>query len=625
MSRLLGVAASIIGATALAFLLVTGASGGKDPHSAIRDAVTGKVKPATLKATVKKNGKTVTVTKTMPFLSSGIIASAKEAMELDRGEAADANGSVDLGSVDLGSAQGTVGCSKRDGKGNVRVNQDCSFRRQAEEEIAANPLDPKNLIAGQNDSRVGFNQCGIDWSIDGGKHWGDMIPPFRSHLNGPVAGHTIAGGAGTAHTYDAASDPTVAFDADGRAFFSCVVFDINSNASGIYVTMSPKGAGGAFYYNVPTSGSRFIAVEDNLGQTAAGDFVSHDKQFIVADSYKSSPNKNNVYVTWTVFHFDPKTFGVTQSPIFGSMSTDHAQTWSQPEEISGSSDSLCFFGNFFSNAYGEHKCNFDQGSDPVVLPNGNLVVPFDNENTQTDEAQQLAVVCRPSGDSVAGTAQLNCGVPVKVGDDISSSASVCDFGRGDEQCVSGAFIRTNPFPRSAVNKDTGTVYVTWQDYRNGEWDIQLTRSTDGGATWAPSVTVNPDTGLDHYFPAVDVGKKGNKELVAVSYYRSETGPPGGAMSDYVLSGGSWGDSPFDFRVVSPVFPPPDGAQAGFNGDYSGLVVVKGDEAHPIWSDTRNKDPFAPSNGVSNDEDVFTDSLGIPSGKAKAGVGKVGKN
>jgi hypothetical protein len=63
-------------------------------------------------------------------------------------------------------------------------------------------------------------------------------------------------------------------------------------------------------------------------------------------------------------------------------------------------------------------------------------------------------------------------------------------------------------------------------------------------------------------------------------------------------------------VVSPVFPPPDGIQAGFNGDYSGLIINKGNEAHPIWSDTRNVSPN-PLNGVAHDEDVFTDAVNLP--------------
>jgi len=79
-----------------------------------------------------------------------------------------------------------------------------------------------------------------------------------------------------------------------------------------------------------------VVVEDNSPR------ATHDKEFIAADSNPNSPNKDNVYVTWTVFLGD-KNGNYLSSPIFGSMSTDHALTWSTPEEISGASKTLCFF------------------------------------------------------------------------------------------------------------------------------------------------------------------------------------------------------------------------------------------------------------------------------------------
>ena len=62
----------------------------------------------------------------------------------------------------------------------------------------------------------------------------------------------------------------------------------------------------------------------------------------------------------------------------------------------------------------------------------------------------------------------------------------------------------------------------------------------------------------------------------------------------------------------------------FNGDYSGLTVNRGEDAHPIWSDTRNADPYSPANGVVRDEDVFTAKVALPNGKGKRGPGKIGK-
>src|SRR5207237_8504001 len=89
------------------------------------------------------------------------------------------------------------------GVANIRVNQDCSLRRQAEEIVAVNPTDFSNIVAGQNDSRIGFNHCGYDWSLDRGGTWGDTgtsPPPFWQTI-------LIDG-----HTTDACSDPHATCD-----------------------------------------------------------------------------------------------------------------------------------------------------------------------------------------------------------------------------------------------------------------------------------------------------------------------------------------------------------------------------------------------------------------------------
>ena len=643
--KLLAVVFLAAGAALLAFAIGSGSGQAGRNAVIITAAAKGDLHAAKLAA-----GSTV---RTLPFLSDGSLVAAQDALGITAGDerlqGADASGgdisldgSAGGGSTATGAGPAhSLGCGGRTSNGNARVNQDCTYRRQAEEDIVYNPTDPTNLLGGQNDSRVGFNQCGIDFSTNNGKNWGDLLPPFRQKLNNPAGQeptptdpnrHTIEGGPGTGHTYDAGSDPTVAFDSAGRAFFSCVVFDLNTLASGVYVTMSPPGAEGSFFYN--WTARRFTVAEDN------SPVVFHDKQFITADANPASPNRDNVYITWTVFRFDAVSGQYEQSPIFGSMSTDHAQHWSTPEEISGSSDTLCFFGDAFTgNAADEHKCDFDQGSDPVTLPNGDLEVIFNNGNTPADNpnGQQLGVHCHPTGSSAAGTAHLNCAAPSKVGDDVTTGEPQCNFGR---ECIPGAYIRTNDFPRIVTNAQNNHLYAVWQDYRNGEFDIQLSQSTDGGLTWHEAGTVNPDRGLDHYFPATDQSPQLG-DRVGVSYFRTERIPgenitpaagfaPGvnagvqAGNSDYVLAGGTGSQTPYDFKVLSPVFPPPNGIQTGFNGDYSGLVINKGDVAHPIWSDTRNVDPYAPTNGVLNDEDVFTDTIGLPNGRGNPSVGTVGK-
>ncbi|HZU20566.1 MAG TPA: hypothetical protein VE982_05065 [Gaiellaceae bacterium] len=697
------VAGCVLAAASLALLRGSTVAVGGGDNNTLERVANGELKAPTL---VTKDSKGNSVTRRLPFVSGSLINAQLLALCEKRGvtscddrlAAGDATSSGNLTLDGSGSTGGphTLGCGERnDAHVNVRVNQDCTYRRQAEEDITYNPTDPSNIVAGQNDSRIGFNHCGIDFSVNDGKNWGDMLPPFWQHLNSPELDgpNTLTGSPGTFHTYDAASDPANAVDSSGHAYFTCVVFDIASNANGVLATESPEGAKGSFYYNVPISERHFVVDEENSPNALT------DKEWIAADRYASSPNRDDVYVTWTVFRFSPSCAGGTDeapafcnSPIYGSVSTDHGHTWSAPQVISGTAPGLCFFGNGFDPSAPESACDFDQGSNPVVMPDGTLLVVFNNGNTPAGDAnaQQLAVRCTPSGDSSAGTAKLSCERPVKVGDDILVGEPLCDFGRGPEECVPGAYIRTNDFPRiTTENTQNNHVYVTWQDYRNGEYDIQLAESTDGGKTWGQLGQVNPDTGLDHYFPATDQSPS-QGDAVGVSYYRTARVPDenttpeagfapcgengvvnmgasttcqpgvGAESSDYVLAGGTGlasitasGDNtggpgdkkpgdkkpgdkkrhdkrigsealptPFAYQVISPVFPPPDGIQSGFNGDYSGLTINTGTEAHPIWSDTRNADPY-PANGVAHDEDVFSDAIPLPSGKAATGTGSIG--
>src|ERR1700687_329625 len=563
------------------------------------------------------------VSKKAPFFSSGLLQAASEA--LDRADAGSGQGSLSV-------SQSSLGCAHRNPDGNVRVNQDCTFRRQAETTIAVNPVNPNNLIAGQNDSRVGYNHCGIDYSFDGGRSWGDQLPPFWQRLNRNPAGHTVLGGAPASRTYDAASDPALTYDSQGRAFFTCVLFDIADGANAILVASSPAGAGGSFFNTVPAgskaSPSDFVVVEDN------NDFISHDKEFITADAYASSPFRDNVYVTWTVFNFScgPKNDQYCSSKIYFSRSTDHAVTWSKPLEISGVAPGLCYQGNLFDHSQSASACDFDQGSDPIVRPNGDIVVVFENENTAArhPNMHELSVTSKNGG--------LTWSTRVRGGNDVIGGEPRCDFGRGPEECIPGAYIRTNDFPRIAVSRSTGNVYATWQDYRTGKFDIQLAASTDGGKTWTEATKpVNPEDGKDHYSAAIAIatgdsrqsdGESGHGDQIGISYYRTDripnenTLPASGAFdpavdagvqaepSDYSLAGGRGLNTRYEAVKVSPSFAPPDGIQVGFNGDYTGLVLV-GTTAHPIWSDTRKA--AVAGQGVVRDEDVFTDTVKLPGG------------
>jgi hypothetical protein len=94
-------------------------------------------------------------------------------------------------------------------------------------DIAINPTDPSNMIAGWNDYGVG-NSCGVGWTTDGGTTW---------HSDW-LRGMTPAGGN---PTYDyGAGDPSVGFLNDGTAVFTCNAWS-TTKPTAIYVTTSKDG------------------------------------------------------------------------------------------------------------------------------------------------------------------------------------------------------------------------------------------------------------------------------------------------------------------------------------------------------------------------------------------------
>jgi hypothetical protein len=633
--------------------ITVNAFGGPERPDPLYNAAVGKASPLVTLKVKTPSGSIAKVVKLGPQFSGGLLSSVAPPAAAPRRSASVPQSAS---SSNLGQSQGTVGCSGRNAGRDVRVNQDCGFQMQSETSIAFNPIEPSNLIAGYNDFAAGSNLCGAAWSTDGGQHWGSMMTPWHYKLNAPSGElpttedpnrNTIYGDPGTNHPYLAASDPGVAFDSRGRAFYSCLLFDVGKvngdEASGLFVIPSPPGAKGSFYATIanwlniqkeiPGRQRDYMVVEDNTVRAL------HDKPLIAADAYAGSPNRDNIYVTWTVILFDAEG-KFREEPIYGSMSTDHGVTWSTPEQISGNSAQLCVGGESLDPSLSPSACNFDQGSDPKVLPNGDLAVAYYNQNTPTVNNQELAVHCHPTGSSPAGTAHLNCGEPAKIGDAIEAGQPRCAH-LGSFTCIPGPYVRSWDVPRLAVNPSNGHLYAVWQDYRNGEFDIQLSSSTNGGLTWGGTSTVNPDRGLDHFTPAVDIAKRGGVDRVAVTYQRSgrvpneNSTPPGGFQtgqpgvqaepSDTVLAGGTASATPFRFTVVSPVFPPPDGNQTGFLGDYTGIAIPSGAQAHPIWTDTRNLDPFAPFNGATHDEDVFTTTTHVPKGVATIEPGTIGQS
>ncbi len=427
------------------------------------------------------------------LVSSGAVYAALEATgELDRRAAAapfSASSSAPLSGAQTNSNH------YNNKNGNIRVNQDFSLRRQAEEVVVVNPTNPDNLIAGQNDSRIGFNKCGYDFSFDGGKTWGDQIPPFYQFVNLDGV------------TFDACSDPTATFDSRGNAYVGGVLFMINYADSAFVVAKSNAGIGGAFYHT-PDSTLSFQTYRDvPLGVVALDNDpnIFHDKEFIVADASKASPKKDNVYATWTRFDTSGCPNAPCHSPIYFSQSTDGGATWSPGIEISGVNAATCTVGSGETNP---NACDQDQGSHPIVGKDGTIYVAFGNGNTPLlGVNQHLIVSCPASADCSLATGWT---APSKISDDIGkqpvgpAAATGCPAGR---QCLPPNGYRMDDFVEGSISVDKNNkLYSVWADFRNGvgsgcDWnnaapgqaavattpcdnDVFYSFSTNGGATWS---------------------------------------------------------------------------------------------------------------------------------------------
>src|SRR5438132_10237858 len=86
--------------------------------------------------------------------------------------------------------------------------------RDAETSIAINPTNADNIVAGWISS--GDHTCGFGVSDNGGASWTVGVIPGVQRASGG--------------SFDRGTDPSVAFDKYGNAYFSCLAFNLGPQA-----------------------------------------------------------------------------------------------------------------------------------------------------------------------------------------------------------------------------------------------------------------------------------------------------------------------------------------------------------------------------------------------------------
>lgn len=499
---------------------------------------------------------------------------------------------------------------------NTRVNQDCSLRLQGEEVIAINPTDPKNLIAGANDLRIGFNHPSYAWSFDGGITWGDQIPPFYRFI--------LEDG----HTADSCADPTATFDVTGNAYIAGICYNINSPASALVVAKSNASIGGMFYHT-PDAALPFQTSRTDPGVVTSDNNANifNDKELIVADANPGSPKKNNVYVTWTRFNSHTGAGVGANSSIYFSQSSDGGATWSPGIEISGANAAFC---TVFSGSANPHACDSDQSSHPIVGPDGTIYVAFGNSNTPVLGIKQSMIVKCPATKNcrVAG----NWTAPVRIADLIATQpfgpdpVTGCPNGR---RCLPPNGYRVASVSWGSLSADSlGKLYFVFSDFRNGsancnpngqaaqatppcDNDVFYTFSLNGGATWSASLNVTPKA---RFGPSAQwqswSAVTSDGTILWIAYYdRSYGNCEFNGCNDITLAkvlnpasaAPQVGYTRLTTSSMPNLLPADNPLEAGFLGDYMWVAVDKVGEPYVVWADTRGLNKMV-------EEDVYFTTL-----------------
>jgi hypothetical protein len=288
----------------------------------------------------------------------------------------------------------------------------------------------------------GSCDIGFATSTDNGSTW-----PNTGLLPGTTHFATPAG------PYDRISDPSAAFDARHNTWLIASLALTGATGAAVLVSQSTNGG---------TTWANPVTVHAQSGV---------DKNWIVCDNTSSSPFYGHCYVEW-----DNNAAG---NLLQMSTSSDGGTTWSAPA----------------TNNTGVI------GGQPVVRPDGTVIVPIDNA----------------SESAIGAFNSTNGGV---------SWSAVTTITTIKHHTVAGG-LRESPLPSAEID-GLGTVYVAWSDcrFRRGckTNDIVISHSLNStGTSWSSVSRVPIDatnSGVDHFIPGLAVNKStsGSTAQLGLTYY-----------------------------------------------------------------------------------------------------------
>ena len=453
------------------------------------------------------------------------------------------------------------------------ANNTSCFNPQNEQNIVINPANALNLVTSANEYRA-IEQA-VYVSMDGGSTWTDV----------PLTGWTRStGGSGAFSTVDSCGDPVLSFNKDGsRLYFTQLVCNFDKfprTKSGVTIASSTDGG---LHWSAPKM----------IDFRSSGDFFA-DKEWVAAGA------GGTVYVTWTRFYQGPRGLGYLRSPIMISASADGGKTWTAPKEVSDATRP------------------FNQGSAPVVGPDGTLYVGYEATDPASGYTQDQQVVAVSTDHGGTFTQHAIA----RVFDDFSCYPIQLP-GAQDRQTLSFEQFRINSYPSLALDPSNGHLAMVWADDEGagncGTQDptftgsatsnqVKLVTSTDG-STWSSVQTITtgaadkvyPSVGANHgrivvgyytraYSPSATVDNRScgiaeldaNNNVVAPVDAARAAAP---VCLDWAIRSSNDGFAA-ETRVTTESSNPYILFSGSFIGDYTGTAVDAAGHAVTVWTDFR---------------------------------------
>jgi hypothetical protein len=411
---------------------------------------------------------------------------------------------------------------------NVRIGDDpaqlpTNRLAQAEPHIARSVVEPNLLAAIFQEGRfddVGAVNCGYAITTNGGLTWKRRLIP---HLIADIDGGPFI----------RASDPVVGIDRKNNIYLNVLGLKTVKPQITTAVVISKSSDGGETFGQPVTI---FSSDDPN---------VFPDKNWLAINTYPVTPSTDRLAATFTYFT-------ASNVVIASAYSDDEGQTWSAPQ--------------FFGSSY----C---QGSQPLFLPDGSLVVIYWNWFRD-----QIQAVVSEDGGQTFGAPRLV--IPVVTTSDPVARDHIL-------------------LPAVATDRQAGVIYITYKAWL--DWPrIMFIKSIDKAKTWSTPAPIsdNPQ-GVSVFDPAIAVSPDG--QHVTIIYYdkRHDTGQ--GLLVDLYLAesfdaGKTWQPNLRLTGVSSDLSLAPLTSQGRMLGDYQGIAPAWNFAAPAvaIWIDTRagSPDPYS---------------------------------